>query len=191
VGTKNQWNANAEGAIISFVFKGKELIATPLLPNFWRVPIDNEIRLQWDRNFIYPVGGMPRKQGIWKNAGQFRTVKSVTSEQLKPQVVRIAVEAALIPGVEAEYRNVYTIYGSGDLVIEGSFDPGNKKLPDLPRFGMQMEIPGQFSTMTWYGRGPHENYWDRKTGAAVGVYSWSDCCWYSAVKCQCLALHNV
>ncbi|UCF42931.1 MAG: beta-galactosidase, partial [Planctomycetota bacterium] len=36
---------------------------------------------------------------------------------------------------------------------------------------MQMGIPGRFNNMTWYGRGPHENYWDRKTSAAVGVYS--------------------
>jgi beta-galactosidase len=35
---------------------------------------------------------------------------------------------------------------------------------------MQLEIPAQFERMTWYGRGPHENYWDRKTGAAVGIY---------------------
>ncbi len=46
-------------------------------------------------------------------------------------------------------------------------------LPNLPRFGMQMGIPGEFNTITWYGRGPHESYWDRKTGAAVGIYSGS------------------
>ena len=45
------------------------------------------------------------------------------------------------------------------------------RLPEIPRIGMQMEIPGQFDTTTWYGRGPHENYWDRKTGAGFGVYS--------------------
>ena len=38
---------------------------------------------------------------------------------------------------------------------------------------MQMAMPGQFNTLTWLGRGPHETYWDRKTGAAVGLYSGS------------------
>ena len=38
---------------------------------------------------------------------------------------------------------------------------------------MQMAMPGAFNTITWYGRGPHETYWDRKSGAAVGVYSCS------------------
>ena len=41
----------------------------------------------------------------------------------------------------------------------------------MPRFGMQMSMPAEFTTFTWYGRGPHETYWDRKTGAAVGLYS--------------------
>lgn len=45
-----------------------------------------------------------------------------------------------------------------------------KPLPELPRFGMRMQIPGKFNDLTWYGRGPQENYWDRKTAAFVGVY---------------------
>ena len=48
--------------------------------------------------------------------------------------------------------------------------PG-KELPNIPRIGMQFKMPKAFDNMKWYGRGPHENYWDRKTGAAVGVYS--------------------
>jgi beta-galactosidase len=41
----------------------------------------------------------------------------------------------------------------------------------LPRFGVRLKIPGEFGRVEWYGRGPHENYWDRRTGAAVGIYS--------------------
>ena len=43
-------------------------------------------------------------------------------------------------------------------------------LPELPRFGMTMQIPGEFSDLTWYGRGPFENYWDRNTAAFFGIY---------------------
>jgi beta-galactosidase len=57
------------------------------------------------------------------------------------------------------------------VVVESSFRPENLKLPEMPRFGMQMAIPGEYEMVTWYGRGPHESYWDRKTGAAVGLYS--------------------
>ena len=70
-------------------------------------------------------------------------------------------------------RVVYTAYGNGDIQIDNSFQPGDAELSELPRFGMQMTVPASFDTMTWYGRGPHESYWDRKAGAAVGVYSGS------------------
>jgi beta-galactosidase len=147
------------GAIESFIFEGNELIASALIPNFWRAPTDN------DRG-----NKMPNRLGIWRRAGQDRTVRTVTAEQSRPQVVCITTEASL-PAGGCKHRNVYTIYGSGDVIVESSIEPGNLSLPNLPRFGMQMEIPHEFHTMTWYGRGPHETYWDRKTAAAIGIYS--------------------
>lgn len=154
----------SSGAIESFKFNGTELIASPLIPNFWRVPLDNDV------GFLF-LNNMPERQGIWKNAGQKRTVNSVTAVQVNPQVVKINV-AATLPAEQSQYTATYTIHGSGDIVIESTINPKGK-LPDLPRFGMQMEIPKQFDNVRWFGRGPHETYWDRKTGAAVGIYSGS------------------
>jgi len=45
------------------------------------------------------------------------------------------------------------------------------QMPELPRFGMNMKIPGQYSSITWYGRGPYENYSDRNTAAFIGVHN--------------------
>jgi beta-galactosidase len=150
------------GAIESFTFNGTELIASPLIPNFWRVPLDNDV------GFLL-LNNMPERQGVWKQAGQKRTVNSVSAVQVNPQVVKISVDASL-PAEQSEYTANYTIYGSGDVVVESRVNCKGK-LPDLPRFGMQMEIPKQFDNVRWFGRGPHETYWDRKTGAAVGIYS--------------------
>jgi len=160
----------ASGAIESFTFNGIQFITKPLIPNFWRVPIDNEIENKWDHTTETPIGGMPVRLGIWKKAGPDRKVISVKAEQLKSQVVRIGSHSILKPG-DTDYYNEYTIYGSGDVIIKVELKPENLKVPELPRIGMQMAIPGQFNTMTWYGRGPHESYWDRKTGAALGIYS--------------------
>jgi len=113
---------------------------------------------------------MPIRLGVWRTASKDRTVKSVTAEQLKPQVVRITAHIVLPPG-DSDYYSTYTIYGSGDVTVKNDLIPESLKIPEMPRFGMQMAIPGRFNTMTWYGRGPHETYWDRKTGAAVGLYS--------------------
>ena len=63
----------ASGAIESLKFKGNELVASPLVPNFWRCPIDNDDGNQ-----------MVRRLGAWKNAGPGRTVESVTAEQVQP-----------------------------------------------------------------------------------------------------------
>lgn len=146
------------GSLESFVFAGRELIAAPLAPNFWRAPIDNDIGNQ-----------MPKRLSVWWVAGPNREVRGVNPAQSSPQVVRVEVQT-ILPAGGSDYRNTYTIYGSGDVVVEAAFT-ARARLPELPRFGMQMAVPGEFDQMTWYGRGPHESYWDRKTGAAVGRYS--------------------
>jgi len=147
------------GSIESFTFDNKELIASPLIPNFWRVPTDNDVG-----------NGMPERLSVWRRAGQDRTVDMVSANQLRPQVVSIAVKSSL-PAGNCDYENTYTVYGSGDVIVESSITkPENITLPEMPRFGMQMSIPGEFNTMRWYGRGPQETYWDRKSGGAVGVY---------------------
>ncbi len=152
--------ANRSGALESFVFKGFEMMAAPLTPNFWRPPIDND-----------NGNGMPRRLGVWRQAGPNRTVESVRAEQTTPKTVRITVESVLPVGDGTRCVTTYDIYGTADVVVAMSLVPSGEKIPELPRCGMQMAIPGQFSKMTWFGRGPQETYWDRQTGAAVGLYS--------------------
>jgi len=152
--------AKASGTLESFLFRKKPLIASSLVPNFWRVPIDND-----------NGNGMPRRLGAWRNAAFNRTVKAVKVEQLKPQIVRIITEATLPVGTDSTYKTIYTVYGNGDVVIDTTLTPRGDNVPNLPRFGMQLAVPAQFNTLTWFGRGPHETYWDRKIGAAVGLYS--------------------
>ena len=150
------------GALESLRLDERELVAAPLVPNFWRVPLDNDI------GFLL-LNDMPRRLAVWKTAGPERRVRSVSAERLGPRVVRVTAEAKL-PAADSSYTTTYTVYGTGDVVVEASFVPGGP-LPELPRFGMQMAVPGELDTLTWLGRGPHENYWDRNTGAPVGRYS--------------------
>jgi len=151
VGRKN-------GAITSFKTGAIELVAAPLVPNFWRVPTDN------DRG-----NRMPNRQGVWKNAGPARKITSVTADRTGPKSVRITAEATLNAG-NSVWRNVYTVTGDAAVKVDCSITPSGKA-PNLPRIGMQLAMPAAFDTMTWFGRGPHETYMDRKTGGAVGRYS--------------------
>jgi beta-galactosidase len=157
----NQFTARIgrqSGALEAYEVKGRQLLAAPLAPNFWRAPTDN------DRG-----NDMPKRQGIWREAAARRTINEVKAEQLNPQMVRVTAVASL-PAGGSTVRNIYTIYGNGEIEVEQEFTPGGG-LPDLPRFGMQMRMAGEYRTVNWYGRGPQENYWDRNTAAAVGRYS--------------------
>jgi beta-galactosidase/beta-glucuronidase len=69
--------------------------------------------------------------------------------------------------LECEYT--YVVNGSGDVVINTHMVP-NGELPSLPRVGLQMCLPGEYDHFSWYGRGPHATYADRKLGAQIGVY---------------------
>jgi beta-galactosidase len=61
------------------------------------------------------------------------------------------------------------VLGSGDLLVDASFQPGDRYLPEMPRFGMQTMLRAGFDNLAWYGKGPQETYWDRQD-ARVGVY---------------------
>ncbi|MFB0519786.1 MAG: beta-galactosidase domain 4-containing protein, partial [Acidobacteriota bacterium] len=147
------------GEITSFIYEGTEFIKTEPEPNFWRAPTDNDFG-----------NGMPKRCLIWREAGAKRKVDKVSITQITPQEVQISVVSTL-PAGDSKYYTTYTIFGSGDIVIKNRFVPGSGALPEIPRFGMKMTLPGAFENISWYGRGPHENYWDRKTGAPVGVYN--------------------
>jgi beta-galactosidase len=70
----------------------------------------------------------------------------------------------------ATQSTTYTVLGSGDIITEVSFQKASADLPEIPRFGMNLQLPRSFDQMTWYGRGPFENYWDRNAAAYVGRY---------------------
>ena len=120
------------------------------------MPLDNDI------GFLL-LNDMPKRTAVWKASGPGRRVTAVRAERLSPQAVRVTAEATL-PAGDSRYVTTYTVYGSGDVVVEARLTPGAGPLPELPRFGMQMAVPAALSTMTWLGRGPHENYWDRYDG---------------------------
>jgi beta-galactosidase len=147
----------ATGLLVSVEREGTELLAGPLRPDFWRAPNDN------DRG-----SEMPTRLGVWRDAHRSLAVRSFRTETPEPGIVRLLLDAELT-AVGARYGVTYTIYGTGDLVVAVSFDPGDRKLPDLPRFGMQATVAPGFEDMTWYGPGPEETYVDRRD-RPVAVY---------------------
>lgn len=147
----------ASGALEAYEVNGRPLVAGALAPNYWRAPIDNDRGNQ-----------MLKRLGVWRTAAAERKVTNVSVERLGAGAARVTAEASL-PPAGSKTRTSYTVYGDGVIEVESALSPA-AGAPELPRVGMQMLIPGEFNHVEWYGRGPQETYWDRKTGAAVGIY---------------------
>ncbi|HEC38078.1 hypothetical protein LCGC14_0617350 [marine sediment metagenome] len=148
------------GVIESYSIYDTELFSSPLVPNFWRAPIDTDNLLR----FVVPeLNSFIFK---WKEANHNRILKEISINKLKSNRIRVKT-ISTVPYGKSYFETEYTVFGTGEIIIKNLFTPER----DMIRFGMQMAIPGRYNTLTWYGRGPHETHFDRKTGAAVGLYS--------------------
>jgi len=145
------------GAIHSFKYKDTDLIKRGPMPDFWRAYTDND-----------KGAGLQNKFKIWRDAGSSWKVENITVKKPDSKRVDIYVNGTL-PDIKGDYNVLYTVYGSGDIVIEAEYKPGPDKLSELFRFGMELIVPAGFENITWYGRGPAPTYNDRKF-ERVGVY---------------------
>lgn len=127
-------------------------------PSFWRAPTDNDFG-----------NDMPSKLGIWRNAHENKKIRKVTVGELDANGVSINVEYELVIGIP--YVINYQVRKDGSIAVTASMDAGERQLPELPRFGMRLQLPGRYDSLTYYGRGPWENYSDRKSASFVGLYS--------------------
>ena len=152
----------ASGRLSSFNYKGKELIKKGPEPDFWRPPTDNDYGYNMDKLL-----------GVWKKAGERTVVTKANISQ--PELGKVLVTFNYdIPDANGKkiggYATTFTIYGSADIVVKNQFSKLSDNIPEIPRMGMQIQLPEEFSNLKWFGRGPHENYTDRKTSADVGLY---------------------
>jgi len=147
------------GELESYKLGGVELLASPLVPNTWRVPNDNQYR-----------NGFVQRYAVWKDAVEKREIASVIATQKDPASVEVVARSSL-PKDKADYTMTYTIRGDGRLHVQVDFRPRGEQGGFMPRLGTRMAIPKAFNSVQWYGRGPQETYWDRKTGAKIGRYS--------------------
>ena len=113
---------------------------------------------------------MPKLMGIWKDVPASAKVSSfvVSKPKGKPAVINVDLH---LTDINAHFKTIYTISGNGEMIVDNSLILApNKTLPNIPRVGNLMQLAGSFNNVKWYGRGPIENYNDRKTSAFVGHY---------------------
>lgn len=150
------------GVMTSFKKGDAELLKSGPVPNFWRAPTDNDFG-----------NGLHRRSRVWRTAGETRKVANVAVAQKAKNSAEVVFKFDLVNDsnqVIAVYQSVYTVLGSGDVLVDNSFKMTKEDLPEIVRMGMNLEMPRKYDQFTYLGRGPQENYWDRKTGAFVGLY---------------------
>ncbi|MEG1617795.1 MAG: glycoside hydrolase family 2 TIM barrel-domain containing protein [Bacteroidales bacterium] len=150
------------GIFTSYQVKGNELILDGFgpRPSFWRAPTDNDYGYR-----------MPIRQQAWldlSNGG----LKIASVETSAPATNEVLVKCSYTTGQQVEYGVEYRIFGDGTVAMTNSFT-AKEKMEFVPRMGVKMQLPKRFDQLSYFGRGPWENYTDRKHSAFVGHYKQS------------------
>ncbi len=127
-------------------------------PAFWRAPVDNDFGNK-----------MPLLSGVWRTAHNNRFVESAAVGEMTSEGLPVKVRW-ILKDIGVPYTVDYLIRHDASVLVTASVDMKGHRLPELPRFGMRMELPEGYENLAYYGRGPHENYSDRKTSAYLGRY---------------------
>jgi beta-galactosidase len=144
--------------LISWKVNAQELLKGKLEPYFWKPPNDNQKQ-----------NGYVKELGKWKNAAENLVVKNV--EILKENNLVSVKFNMNLPTIGANYALNYQLNGEGNLQVEAIYTPLSDTIPLIPKFGMRVRVLENYSNIDWYGRGPYENYPDRKTASLIGLYS--------------------
>ncbi|MCX8064606.1 MAG: DUF4981 domain-containing protein [Candidatus Hydrogenedentes bacterium] len=147
------------GLLSHYSINGKEIVKDKMFPNFWRPPTDN------DRG-----NNMPWRLEVWKRSSYERILMFRQINKRSEHEVEVTFGYEL-PAGQSQVVNRFNVFSDGRVQVEYSFSPGIGDLPEIPRIGMQAYLSKHLSKVMWYGRGPHENYCDRKSGARIGIYS--------------------
>jgi len=146
------------GSLISWKVNEQELLKGKLEPYFWKTPNDNQKQ-----------SGFANELGKWKKAAENMMVKHVDVSR-QGNFVSVKFDMNL-PTVGADYTLNYQLNGEGKLQVEATYTPLSDTIPLIPKFGMRIRVPESYSSLDWYGRGPSENYPDRKTASLIGLYN--------------------
>ena len=163
----------ANGYLSKYDVNGLEMIkeGAALTPNFWRAPTDNDMG-----------AGLQHRFAVWKNPGLklVRLASTTVDNQ-----VQVTAEYDM-KAVSAKLYLEYVINNQGAVKITQKMTADkNAKVSPMFRFGMQMQMPKNFNTIEFYGRGPVENYSDRNHSTDLGIYRQSvDEQFYSYIRPQ-------
>lgn len=150
------------GFITGYTFNNEPIIKEgyQLRPNLWRAPNDNDFGANFQVNLK-----------AWKDATENPVLVNWMSSVTKDNKILVTATYNL-PTVSSKIILNYEFNSNGELNVKEQLNiDKNKEIPMLPRFGMEMILPKDFNSITYYGKGPQENYIDRNYSSQVGIYN--------------------
>ncbi|WP_038174996.1 MULTISPECIES: beta-galactosidase [Vibrio] len=162
-------------AIVSWQINGNEKLSQPILDNFYRAPLDNDIGTS-EADKLDPNSWFARWQSIgleqWqRELLEFEWFETKAGLQVVTQIAYHYQGACMLIST---WR--YLVSDQGEVALDIDIEPAHG-LPPLPRIGLELALydhdEEHQQTVSWFGRGPHENYPDRKQSAHIGRYQLS------------------
>lgn len=153
--------SKSNGELISFKKSGFEHIVSPLKPDFFRPPIDNDLRGA-------SSGAFRKSRAYWEFLADKLTTDKVEIKQDQNNEASIIVFKSYKD--EVKLKISYRFLSDGKLIVNMAMD-AKETLPSLVKFGMTVGVPKNYAETTFYGKGPWENYIDRKRGAITDEFS--------------------
>ncbi|MGI5846640.1 MAG: glycoside hydrolase family 2 TIM barrel-domain containing protein [Candidatus Cryptobacteroides sp.] len=170
------------GYITRYCVKGTELLkeGSSITPNFWRAPTDNDFGANLQRRYVVwknphivlKGSNMSRSvdRGQQPQAGNAIRPEPPITSTVENGIAKIVCKLEIVD--IADLLLTYEIDASGAVkVTESMVADTGKEIPGMFRFGMQIVMPKSFDKVAYYGRGPMENYSDRKAASEIGRYS--------------------
>ena len=158
------WSAvfdKSVGTWSSFIFSGVEMLERGPRVNLWRAPTDND-----DGGGANSYGAQWRRDGLNNLNWSVKSVKLTTS---KAEAVIVVDGMLQSKSGDIPVTTSYTVNSLGEIIVTTDLQVP-KSIKTLPRVGNEWLLKKEFDQVKWFGRGPHENYIDRKESARFGVY---------------------
>nr|WP_262915275.1 hypothetical protein [Niabella ginsengisoli] len=134
---------------------GMQILENGPAPSFYRAPTDNDIG-----------AGLNKSLREWRKAYDNNIVEDVKTEQLNAGSYKVSFTKNVLNG-KAKTQQSFTIFGDGTIKVENNFTVDKGDFKSLMRIGNNLQVNKEFTRIQWYGRGPWENYWDRKYAGEV------------------------
>ena len=146
------------GEIAEWVYDAQLITNEPIIPNFWRSPTDNDLG-----------NGMHNWAIIWQGNSHSLPAELIEKPHIVDYGVTYKVKYDLRDSIAVLFVD-YSLTGKGEMIIDYNFKPIVDSLPNIPRLGMSLFVSDAFNHVSWYGRGPHETYWDRKSSGKITIH---------------------